>query len=88
MFDFVTEDSMRLCLRPSDNYITPLKNGNVVVACFVTSYARLCFHEKLHELKHRVLYYDMDSIINSTKEGEEKLKCGNFLGPIVPYCPG
>ena len=40
-FDFVSEDSMRLCLHPKEAYITPLKNRNVIVACFVTSYSRL-----------------------------------------------
>lgn len=59
-YDLTTFYSMRLYLRLCENYITPLKNGNVVVPCFVTSYSRLQLYEKLHELQHRVLYYDMD----------------------------
>ena len=78
-FDFVSEDSMRLCLHPKEAYITPLKNGNVIVACFVTSYSRLCLLEKSNELQHRVLYSDMDSIIYCVKNKEKKVKMWEFF---------
>ena len=77
IFDFVSEDSMHLCLRLKESYITPLKNGSVVMACFVTSYACLCLFEKLNKL-HWVLYFDTDSIYYV-----KKLECGNFLGELT-----
>ena len=84
-FDFVSEDSMRLCLHPQEPYITPLKNGNVVVACFVTSYSRLRLYEKLQKLQHRVLYFDTDSIIYYTNvnESDVDVECGNYLGELT-----
>ena len=84
-FDFVSEDSMRLCLHPQEAYITPLKNGNVIVACFVTSYSRLRLYEKLQELQHRLLYFDTDSIIyyTDTNRNDMNVKCGNYLGELT-----
>ena len=84
-FDFVSEDSMRLCLRPQEAYVTPLKNGNVVVACFVTSYSRLKLSEKMCELQHRVIYYDTDSIIYYINENDNdvNIQCGNYLGELT-----
>lgn len=82
-FDFVTEESMWLCLRPCENYIPPLKNGNVVLACFVTSYSHLHWYKKLHKLQYRILYYNMDSIIYCVNNEEEKLECGIFLHELT-----
>ena len=85
IFDFVSEDNMRLCLCPQEAYITPLKNGNVIVACFVTSYSRLRLYEKLYKLQHCVLYFNTDSIIYYTNmnENDVNVQCGNYLGELT-----
>jgi hypothetical protein len=48
--------------------VRPNPNGNVVIASFVTSWARLELYGQLDNLKDRVLYHDTDSIIYETSK--------------------
>ena len=68
---------------------------NVFIAAFTTSYARLKLYEALEKLDDRVLYYDTDSVIYKTQEGQEKIPLGDYLGqftdetggePIAEFC--
>jgi hypothetical protein len=69
---------------------------NVCIASFVTSYARLRLYEEMEKIEAfregRVLYFDTDSIIFSTKEGEYSPSIGDYLGQmtdeIAEYGPG
>lgn len=54
--------------------------GNVVLACFTPSHARLYLYETLEQLGERVLYFDTDSIIYQHEEGKFNPKIVNSLG--------
>ena len=61
---------------------------NVFIAAFTTAQARLKLYEALDTLKERVYYLDTDSIIYHTKEGQDMLPTGQFLGQFTNETPG
>ena len=61
---------------------------NVFIAAFTTAQARLKLYAALDRLKDRVLYMDTDSIIYKTREGQEMLPTGRFLGEFTNETPG
>jgi hypothetical protein len=58
-------------------------NVNVVLASFVTCYARLQLYKEMKLLGERVIYHDTDSLKFSVKAGEYEPKTGNFLGDLT-----
>jgi DNA polymerase type B, organellar and viral len=70
----------------NDNKKTNLK-GNVVVAAFVTCWARLVLFEQLEKLGKRVIYYDTDSIIYTVKPGQYEPALGDKLGEWTDEVP-
>ena len=65
--DFVNADLTRVTYVKKDEISTPLKIGNVIIASFVTAYARLKLFELINNLGKRVLSFDTDSVIYSCK---------------------
>ena len=61
---------------------------NVFIAAFTTAQARLKLYTALDSLKDRVLYMDTDSIIYKSREGQEMLPTGRFLGQFTNETPG
>ena len=55
-------------------------NVNIFIACFITSYARLKLYDALDTLQERVLYFDIDSVIDTKKPHETSIPTGNYLG--------
>jgi len=43
---------------------------NIFVAAFTTCHARLKLYESLEQLQQRVLYFDTDSVIYTSKPGQ------------------
>ena len=92
-----SEDVMELVVtKAEDEYQRSFKQ-NVFIAAFTTSLARLKLYDALDFLGDRVLYYDTDSVIYKTKQGQDKLPLGDFLGQftdeldgdvIVEFCSG
>jgi hypothetical protein len=60
--DFISDNIARTTHRKGASLI-PLSNRNVVIASFVTAYARLELYEVINKLGKSVLYFDTDSII-------------------------
>ncbi len=58
-------------------------NTNVCVASFVTSYGRLRLYDEIDKLGKRVLYFDTDSIIFVSRDGEYEPKLGSYLGEFT-----
>lgn len=56
---------------------------NIFVAAFTTCHARLKLYESLEQLQERVLYFDTDSIIYTTKPGEPDIPLGDYLGDMT-----
>ncbi|KAF0022459.1 hypothetical protein F2P81_025272 [Scophthalmus maximus] len=55
---------------------------------FTTAYSRLTLYSYLQQLQDRVLYFDTDSLIYVSKEGESQLKLGNYLGDLTDELKG
>ena len=55
--DFISDNIARTTYRKTGSLIT-LGNRNVIIALFVTAYARLELFKALHKLQENVLYYD------------------------------
>ena len=56
---------------------------NVVIAAFVTCYARLKLLNLLTKLGERVLYFDTDSVIYVSKPGFWEPEIGDYLGQLT-----
>ena len=66
-----------------DEDIPVSPNLNIFVACFTTCWARLRLYAALEKLGERVLYYDTDSVIYYTDEGQSNPTLGNYLGDFT-----
>jgi hypothetical protein len=81
--DFISDNIARTMHRKGCS-LTPLPNRNVIVASFVTAYARLELFKYIHKLGENVLYFDTDSVIFI--EDVENGKClmvGEYLGEMT-----
>lgn len=83
-----SEDVLELSYVKKDGACAPNLKGNFFIAVFTTALARLKLYEALDQLKERVLYYDTDSVIYKSKEGEERLPLGKFLGQFTDEIGG
>ena len=81
--DFISDNIARTTHRKGCS-LTPLPNRNVIVASFVTAYARLELFKYLHKLGENVLYYDMDSVIfiEDIEKGKS-IPTGGYLGEMT-----
>jgi hypothetical protein len=61
---------------------------NLVLASFVTSYARLKLFRELVKINERVLYFDTDSIIYISKPNMYEPKLGDYLGEFTDELNG
>jgi hypothetical protein len=81
--DFISDNVARTTHRKEASLIT-LANRNVVIASFVTTYARLELFRVLQKLGKSVVYYDTDSVIYIENVNEEALlETGSYLGQIT-----
>ena len=56
---------------------------NIFVAAFTTCHARLKLYQSLELLQQRVLYFDTDSVIYTSKPGQSNIPLGDFLGDMT-----
>ena len=82
-FHILTDDILQMewihktdC-QPEDN------KTNIYLATFTTCWARLKLYSVLEELNRRVLYYDTDSVIYVSKEGQYDPPLGDYLGELT-----
>ncbi|CAB3985445.1 DNA polymerase, partial [Paramuricea clavata] len=82
--DFISDDVARTTHRKISGALTTLGNRNVVIASFVTAYARLELFSVLNKLQENVLYYDTDSVIYREDRARGKyLETGKYLGQLT-----
>ena len=81
--EFPTDHIAKVVHAPEEDFETSFGNTNVVVAAYTTAQARLKLYSYLDFLQDRVLYYDTDSVIFIDREGDPKVKTGNFLGDMT-----
>ncbi|XP_018573827.1 uncharacterized protein LOC108912895 [Anoplophora glabripennis] len=88
----INEDSLVVNWEHIDEAADMLSTVNVVIASYITTQARLKLYSYLEQLGERVLYYDTDSVIFVSKEGEFDVAVGEFLGDMTDeleeYGPG
>ena len=82
------EDVLEVTTVKKEGACTPTTRGNIFIALFTTAIARLKLYEALDQLQERVLYYDTDSVIYITKQGENQLPLGKFLGEFTDETDG
>ena len=85
---FVSDDVLELRYENKENFVEPNARTNVVITAFTTAHARLKLYSVLEQLKERVLYYDTDSVIYTSKPGEEDPKTGVYLGELIDELDG
>ena len=67
-----------------DSSLVPLPNRKVIIASFVTAYARLELFNVLHKLQDNVLYYHTDSVIFvEDKNKGRTIQIGQYLGEMT-----
>lgn len=76
----MTENCVMLTSVVEPEYNEGNSNGNLAIAAFTTSWARLKLLEMLRKLGKRVLYCDTDSVMFLTNPGDWEPELGNVLG--------
>ena len=81
----VNEQMVEVHYTYQDEDIPVSPNLNIFVACFTTCacWARLRLYAALEKLGERALYYDTDSVIYYTDEGQSNPTLGNYLGDFT-----
>jgi G:T-mismatch repair DNA endonuclease (very short patch repair protein) len=89
---FPSDDIAMLQWRDSEDFAETTISSNPFIAAYTTAQARMKLYSYLDELGDRVLYFDTDSIIYTTKRGQRQLPFGEFLGDLTnelaAYGPG
>ena len=83
-----SEDVLEVTTIKKEGAFAPTTKGNIFIALFTTAIARLKLYEALDKLQTRVLYYDTDSVIYTTKQGQAQLPLGKFLGEFTDETDG
>ena len=61
---------------------------NIFVAAFTTCHARLKLYSYLEQLQQRVLYFDTDSVIYTTRPGQPCIPLGDYLREMTNELDG
>jgi hypothetical protein len=85
---FVSDSLVQIQWSHEQDFIDIAPNTNVFVAAYTTAQARLKLYSYLEKLNERVLYFDTDSVIYSTKPGEAQLELGDALGELTDELGG
>ncbi|XP_031554530.1 uncharacterized protein LOC116291500 [Actinia tenebrosa] len=80
---FVNDEAIEVHFVHTEDFIPPNAKTNVVLAAFTTAHARLKLYSVLEGLEERVLYFDTDSIIYLSREGEWEPDTGDYLGQLT-----
>ncbi|XP_055856072.1 uncharacterized protein LOC129919242 [Episyrphus balteatus] len=79
----VNEENVVVNFEMKEEAIDSLATVNVCVAAYTTTLARLKLYSYLESLGERVLYYDTDSVIYISREGEFEPPTGQFIGDMT-----
>ena len=82
-FDYFDHNVVTVAARKKTSHIAYESNTNVIIACFVTCFARFRLYDTLISLpQDSVLYFDTDSIVYYSENREESIECGLFGGQL------
>ena len=80
---FVNEEMVEVQWQHTEEFVELSGRTNVILAAYTTCQARLKLYELLDKLGRRVLYYDTDSVIYVSREGEWEPEIGDVLGELT-----
>jgi hypothetical protein len=81
--DFTHKDYLQVYYSHQQNMLDNDNHVNIAIAAFVTCHARLKLYSELKRLNQRVLYFDTDSIVFVSKDGEYEPELGDYLGQFT-----
>lgn len=82
-FHELTVDSLLVAYKLRAESLVSQANVSVVSAAYTTANARLELYKYLKFLGERVLYFDTDSVIFTSKTGEQNPLTGDYLGDLT-----
>ena len=86
--NFINDEIIEVHYENTDEFVETSDKTNVVIAAFTTAHARLKLYGVLEQLDRRVLYFDTDSIIYTSKEGDWEPPTGSYLGELTDALDG
>jgi hypothetical protein len=81
--DFTSEETVTVFYKIKEDFNEGSNQVNVVIASFVTAYARLKLYSELEKISNRVIYFDTDSIIYISNGVDYEPKLGDYLGELT-----
>ena len=81
--NFINDEIIEVHFENADDFVEANGKTNVVIAAFTTAHARLKLYSVLEQLNHRVLYFDTDSVIYVSREGDWEPPIGSYLGDLM-----
>ena len=86
--NFINDELIEVHFENVDEFVEADGKINVVIAAFTTAHARLKLYSVLEQLDRRVLYFDTDSVIYVSKDGEWEPPTGSYLGELTDELEG
>ena len=86
--NFINDELIEVHFENVDEFVEADGKTNVVIAAFTTAHARLKLYSVLEQLDRRVLYFDTDSVIYVSKDGEWEPPTGSYLGELTDELEG
>ena len=86
--NFINDELIEVHYENVDEFVEASGKTNVVIAAFTTANARLMLYWVLEQLDRRVLYFDTDSVIYVSKEGDWEPLTGSYLGELTDELDG
>ena len=77
------DDICQVQYKLKTDFADELPNTNIFIAVFTTAHARLKLLKEMERLDRRVIYYDTDSIVYESRQGDEEPPTGSFLGELT-----
>ena len=87
-FHIMTDKLAQIQWTHKTNMIPENDASNIFVATFTTCFARLKLYGLLDMLQERILYYDTDSVVFTSKPGEQNPPLGDYLGDLTDELEG
>ena len=86
--NFINDELIEVHFENVDEFVEADGKTNVVIAAFTTAHARLKLYSVLEQLDRRVLYFDTDSVIYVSKDGEWEPPTESYLGELTDELEG
>lgn len=81
--NIINEDMVEVYFKNVEDADEPSNFTNIFVAAFTTCWARLKLYDVLDQVGERVCYFDTDSIVYISREGQHDPPLGNYLGQLT-----